>query len=495
MRFLRFCSFFLLFGFAIVANGQIQNPGDDDLFRELEVTEIRLTMSASDKTFLLADENRYESIYVSATVQFTNSRLNGVSRTNVGVRLRGNTARGHDKRSYKIDFREYGGEKFRDHKKINLKPDVNDPTMARELLSMHIYRKMGVPAARVAPAVLYINGEFMGTYLILEQLDDEFLDRRFGHEIGFLYKCAYGATLVNNGQVYNGDMYESEMNQELDTRAELVNFVNALNTTSSANFASVIEDYFDVDMYLRQLAVEAILGHWDGYSYNKNNFYLYYNGQTGIFHYIPYDTDNTWGIDWLGQNWGTYDLESFYHPSDPRPLTRRILDVPAYEQRYLAYIGALLNTTFRTDYLYPLFDQVEALFDPWVEQDTYFNNAFNFSYSFFQNSFNYSTSGHVKYGLRGYVEARIAASEQYVTNINGQLATYELFPNPSYRPEFYISTTSTSADIGVFDLNGRSITHAVRQTSSGKWMVTLAQDQPGLYMIRVGDTTTKWLYR
>lgn len=495
MRFIRFSSNFLVFAVAIVATAQIQNPGDDDLFRELEVTEIRVTMSAADKTFLLAEENRYAEIYVPADVTFTNTELNVVEVKNVGIRLRGNTARGHDKRSYKIDFREYGGEKFKDYKKINLKPDVNDPTMARELLSMHIYRKMGVPAARIAPAALYMNNEFMGTYLMVEQLDDEFIDKRYGHEEGFLYKCAYGATLQDNGQVYNGDLYESEMNDELDTRAELDLFVDKLNNTASVNFVSVIEQYFDVDMYLRQLAVEAILGHWDGYSYNKNNFYLFYNGQTNRFVFIPYDTDNTWGIDWVGQNWGTFDIEIFYHPSDPRPLTRRILEVPAYQSKYLLYVNNLLSTYFRSDYLLPLFSQLEALFDPWVAQDTYFDNAFGFSRTFFQNNYDYSTSGHVEYGLRGFLNTRYSSTDQYILSTDDAAKRLAVYPNPSTAPMCTLISSSAFSGVKVRDLSGKRVNYTLQQVAPQQWNISLANATPGMYVIQAGEQSIKWVVR
>ena len=36
-----------------------------------------------------------------------------------------------------------------------------------------------------------------------------------------------------------------------------------------------IEDNFEVDLYLKTLAAEILIGHWDGYAYNHNNYYLY----------------------------------------------------------------------------------------------------------------------------------------------------------------------------------------------------------------------------
>lgn len=495
MQILRFLHFYLAFCFAIVVNAQIDNPDNDKLFREFEITEIRVSMSASDKTILLAEENRYAEIYVPADLVIKNSQLNNVEVLNVGVRLRGNTARQHSKRSFKIDFREYGGTKFEDHKKINLKPNVNDPTMVRELLSMHLYRKMGVPAPRVAPAALYINDEYMGSYLITEQVDDEFVDRRFGHEEGFLYKCSYGASLTNNGQVYDESVFESEINEELDTRAELNVFVNVLNNTTSIGMTTVLPDYFDVNTYLRQLAVESMIGHWDGYSYNKNNFYLFYDGQTGLMNFIPYDTDNTWGIDWIGGNWGNYNIESFYHPSDSRPLTKKLLAVSAYKEAYIRNIGIFLQAYFNPEYLYPLFDQLETLMGPKVQSDTYFDNAFGFSYSFFQSSFDNASGQHVQYGLRSYLTERINTTTDYILNVSSG-SPIVIYPNPSANPNFTLSNlTGDELSIEIFDINGKRVSFNVDRTSQSDWRISLVNETPGLYLIKYNQTAIKWMYR
>jgi spore coat protein H len=65
------------------------------------------------------------------------------------------------------------------------------PTMIRELLTLKYYREMNVPAARTHHVRLYMNDEYMGIYLNVEQIDDEFLNQRHGHEEGFLYKCFF----------------------------------------------------------------------------------------------------------------------------------------------------------------------------------------------------------------------------------------------------------------------------------------------------------------
>lgn len=488
-------TFFVSLIFATVVNAQNPNPGEDAVYLEREVTEIRITMSAEDNELIHAEENRYAEIYVPSEIRISNSMLDEVVTTGPGVRLRGNTSRGHDKRPYKIDFKEFDGSKFEGYKKFNLKPNVNDPTVVRELLAMHLYRAMNVPAIRVTPATVYINDEYKGVYLNTEQIDDQFVDSRFGHEEGFLYKCSYGANLSNDGQIFDNDIYESKINEELDTRAELDNFVKILNNTSNSSFQTEIEKVFNVDSYLRQMAVEAVLGHWDGYSYNQNNFYLFYDGQTKLVEFIPYDADNTWGIDWIDRDWATRNITSFYRGGNQRPLSTRILGVETYRNQYYRYLKQLYEDYFTAEYLEPLFDHYETLLKPLVEVDTYFSLAFDFTMDDFNAAFDYGTKDHVEYGLRGFLETRRNSGWEEVLKVVtglGDLERVIVYPNPSKEPRFsFISLREP--DVTIYSMDGKLIPYEISQKSTNDYEVYLHVGNANeLYIVLVDGLKTKW---
>lgn len=479
--------------FAIVVNAQKVNPEEDAVYLEREVTEIRITMSAEDKELLHAEENRWAEIYVPSEITISNSILDNELATGAGVRLRGNTSRDHDKRPYKIDFKEFDGSKFKGYKKFNLKPNVNDPSIIRELLSMHLYRAMNVPAIRVTPATVYINNEYMGIYLNTEQVDDEFVDSRFGHENGFLYKCSWGANLSNDGQVFDNNIYESKMNESEDTRAELDAFVKVLNNTSDTDFKSEIEKVFNVDSYLRQMAVEAVLGHWDAYSYNQNNYYLFYDAETKLVEFIPYDTDNTWGIDWIDRDWGTRNLLSFYRGGNPRPLSTRILDVNEYERRYKRYLKELYENYFNSGYIEPLLDHYEALLKPYIEEDSYYELAFGFTLNDYDVSFYTGTKSHVEYGLRGYLNTRRGTGWNEILNVTGiRQSSIGIYPNPSSMPSFSFNSVG-QPEINVYDITGKCIPILVTSKNLGKHEVTLVGGiQSNIYLIEIDGVKSKW---
>lgn len=481
------------------------SPGVDEIYRPAELAEIHLTLSEEDKAFFYEPENVASEEYKPATFRMVNSRFDTILSTQVGLRLRGNTSRNHDKKGFKIDFREYGGEKFYDYKKFNLKPNVNDPTLIRELLTLQIYNEMGVPAARTHHTKLFINGEYMGVYLNIEQIDDEFLDLRYGHEEGFLYKCSYGANLKNDGQVFNTVVFETEINKDLDNRAELDNLVKVLNNTSDSQFGVQFQKVFNIDTYLRQLAVEALLGHWDAYSYNQNNFYLYYNGETGKFDFIPYDADNTWGIDWVDRDWATRDLNEWPRNNEPRPLSTRILAIDAYKNNYLYYLGELMDKYFNEAYLLPLLEQYKDVLDEAVETDTYYGRAFGYTHNDFLNSFEFKTDvNHVDYGLKQYLATRRSTALNQVDFPDFVLSSgrpldgpTSIFPNPSLNQYFYLSSsTLVNQQVVVYHISGSQVPVEVLALQHGLYKVIMPQSLvTGLYIIETGKETLKWVYQ
>jgi spore coat protein H len=504
--------FLILFFLSFSVYAQPGDPGGDPpggepvateeyIFRPDELSIIRLTLSPEDKAFLLDPDNAESEVYLPAVFEMSNSQMDTTLSFTVGVRLRGNTSRYHNKKPFKIDFREFGGEKFFGYKKFNLKSNVNDPSQVREPLTLLYYREMGVPAARTHPLRLYMNDEYMGVYSNVEQIDDEFLDLRYGHEDGFLYKCFYGANLLDNGQVFNTGMYESEINTDLDTRAELDHFVGILNNTATSNFPTEIEKVFEVDRYLRQLAVEAMLGHWDGYSYNQNNYYLFYNGQTGKIEFIPYDVDNTWGIDWLGKDWATRDLNNWAKTDQPRPLTTRILSITTYRKKYETYLSTLAEKYFREDYLIPKLDLYKAILDEAIQEDTYFDDTFGFTYTDFLNSFTEGMDNHVTYGIMEYLQVRTqAALEQrpdLITAVdNDPSLVSQVYPNPSHSPKIYISTNHIpTVNPIVYSSTGQEIPVQINYLDNQRAELSLPNELPfGLYIIQFNNTLHRWIY-
>lgn len=334
----------------------------------------------------------------------------------IGFRLRGNTSRHSGKKSFKVSFNTFErGKRWQGFKDLNLNGEHNDPTLLRSKLSWDLLRAAGVPAPRANHVELYINGNYHGLYLNVEHINDDFAASRFGNDEGNLYKCLYPADLKflgNDPDEYKAAFwgrraYELGTNESTDDYTDLAHFIGILNNSSDSEFRCRIYEVFNVYDYLNTMAADVLMGNWDGYIYNKNNFYLYHNTASGRFEYIPYDLDNTWGIDWIGPDWGTRNLYAWQAASpEVRPLYSRLLNVPEFRNYYSQRIKYLLDSVLRPNVWFPKIDALKAMIEPYVQRDPYYPLSYGYTPNDFQASFEQALGGHVDYGLKPFLTTR-----------------------------------------------------------------------------------------
>ncbi|MEM8757810.1 MAG: CotH kinase family protein [Planctomycetota bacterium] len=335
------------------------------LFVDDEVTEIFVTVSPGDLAAMLADP--FDNTFRECTVRIVNSRIDDTV-TQVAIRPRGNTSRNALKKSWKLKFNEFvPGREVRGLEKLNLNGHQNDVSIVRGKLSWDLYNGFGVPSSRASMVRLVINDGSLvdGVYTNVEQIDDEFLDAWFGNDDGNLYQCSFKGERADLRFVPPGDAqayatlgtptYELENDSGANQHADLAEFIAFLENADDATFAAEIVDRFSVDTFLRSLAVDCVNGHWDNLWFGANNFFLYANPDTGRFEYIPYDLDNTGGVDFFSVDWATrppldfgnggfgWDNGSPFGDGPEPPLVRRILAIDAYCDQYLRYVRELVG--------------------------------------------------------------------------------------------------------------------------------------------------------
>jgi len=308
-------------------------------------------------------------------------------------------------------------------------------------LGWDLLRQFGVPAPRCNHVELYLNNQYVGLYNNIEHIDEEFVEARFGNKDGNLYKCLWPADLTfkslnpdayksgNNGQ----RTYDLKTNEEVDDYSDLANFITILNNTPDENLPCELEAVFNVDTYLKVIVFDIFSANWDGPILNKNNFYLYHNTATNKFEYIPYDIDNTFGIDWFGEDWASRAIYSWAPTGEPRPIYNRIMGIPEYRNRFSFYFNEFLDKFLQADSLANYLYQKRDFLAPSIENDKFYSRDYGFSLTDFNQSFDNKLSiHHVPIGLTEYIEKRIrTAKEQLeikeiapIININ-----YDAFSN------------------------------------------------------------------
>ncbi len=418
---LRFVLSILLYCLLLPFLARAQQPAYNPVFNDEFVPRITILIDDASLTQILNPSNANSDEEFPATFIFSSPELTDTL-TNIGFRLRGNTSRVSQKKSFKVSFNSFEkGRKFQGLEKLNLNGEHNDPSVIRSKLSWDLFQAMGLPASRANHVELYINEEYRGLYINVEHLDEQFLQSRFGNDAGNLYKCLYPADLTYrgpNGSDYNffsGDRRTYDLKlRDTDEGAydDLARFIDVVNNSDDQTFEANLESIFDVNRYLQILAIEVMTGSWDGYWYLKNNYYLYFNPESARFHFIPFDYDNTFGIDFLRQDWGERNIYSWGHPSEPRPLTNRILASEIFRDRFSYYLQQLLDQEFSTEKLIPRVDQLMNMITGSAVGDVFRTRDYGFSIDDFFDSYTEALGGHVEYGLKPFIETRINATQQ-----------------------------------------------------------------------------------
>ena len=193
-----------------------------------------------------------------------------------------------EKPSFSVKLDEFDEEaNLHGLKKLLLNNSKQDPSFLREQIGEVLHDRAGVPAARTAHAVVSVNGVDRGIDVVTEAIDKRFLRLHFGevNDEGALYEgpcCGDFAEDIDAVELDGGDDGGG---------AELRSLAAAIQDAPDEQLAAEVSERLDLSRFLTTYALEALLGHWDGYAYRANNYYLYENPADGRFVFIAHGMD------------------------------------------------------------------------------------------------------------------------------------------------------------------------------------------------------------
>ena len=196
----------------------------------------------------------------------------------------------------------------------------------------------------------------------------------------------------------------------------MIHFIDELNNTNSTEFPCAIQQVFDVDRYLKTLVYEILIGHWDGYAGNKNNYYLYQRPSDGKFVFIEYDMDNTYGIDWFNENWSVRNINNWHMGN--RPLIQRLFAVPYFKDQFNLYMNQALNTIFNQDWLQQL-ENKQNLISQAAFEDLYKQLDYGYTNSDFTASLTDAFGAHVTMSISEFLNTRLQSALAQVQPFQG----------------------------------------------------------------------------
>lgn len=434
----------------------------------------------------------------------------------VGLRIKGNTSRDAQKKSLRIDFDEFLPFTFQGLKKMNINGNHNDPSMCRQYLSEYTMNQAYLPSVRGNLIQLYLNGVYFGLRNNSEFIDKIFVQSRFGNSNGNLYKCNWPAELtwLGSAQKPYKDMmngtdraYQLKTNETADDYSDLVGLINVINNSPTDSFDARINRVFNVQAYLKTLAMEVLLGHWDSYFCNKNNYFLYHNTKTGKFEYLPYDMDNTFGVQWGYANINNRNIHNWGNKAgSTSPLVYKLFSITKYKRDFEFYIRDFLKDEYHTDSLYKELDRLKSMLDTAILKDPFYNgdfkNDYGYNWSSWNTSFTQANGGHVSFGIKPFIADRTASAISQMLFANLQkinLESFAIFPNPSediLNIQFLKPAHSETLDLKIYDEINRLIVSQDLAITENFTSIHVKDLLPGVYVIHLeGHVPQKFMKR
>jgi spore coat protein H len=316
-------------------------------------------------------------VYIPATVTF-----DGEVFPSVGLRLKGNSSllnswrAGVEKLPLRLNFDEFEaqvpevrGQTFFGFQNINLNNNSMDASFLHSRIGHDLFGQAGVPSSATAfVRVSFDRGQgmsYLGLYTMVEIPGRALLNRTFAGASGNLYKpSGTGARWTR----FVEESFQKETNERAADWSDVQAAITALNSSraDAAAWRSRLETTFNVQGFLRWLAMNTVIGNGDSYGgLAPHNYYLYGDPlQRDRLQWIPWDLDLAFGGMTSGPE-GTLDL--FHDRIDASwPLIRYLMDDPTYRASYRTSVEQILSAVFQPGPLAARLRQEHAMIAPHV---------------------------------------------------------------------------------------------------------------------------------
>jgi ankyrin repeat protein/spore coat protein CotH len=342
----------------------------DDIFPTDRVLDVQITVADEDwdkiryqarDFFSALHESRKVAppegpyTYVNASVT-----IDGVAFPQIGLRKKGflgsqSTTRPSLKIKLNHTDKNAGIEGLTN---LTLNNNQQDISLMSQFMGYALFNAVGSPAPRCAYARVTVNGRNLGVYSHVETVRKSFLRRAFGTDDGTLYEGPY----VDFYEGWVGS-FEHKTGNDAPEREKIQQLIEVLEGDSK-NIEGAIGELVDLDTFYTFWAVEGLLGFWDGYSGNNNNFFIYLNPTTDKFHFLP------WGADSLF----TKHSKLQHHNKAGAPIsvkTQGLLTHKLYQQksgreRYAKALMGILEKHWNEAELLAEIDRIDTMVKPYL---------------------------------------------------------------------------------------------------------------------------------
>jgi spore coat protein H len=258
-----------------------------DAFFAGPVVHLEFTFKPSDWEDLKKDNRRY----AECTMIETATDGKKTEYKHVAVKLKGaaGSTQGPDQKpGLTVSLDKFkGSERFHGMEKFHLNNGAQDGSLLNEFIGGEMSRAAGVPASRCTHVVVKWNGRDTGLYLFKESFTKDFLSYFYEKTDGSLYDGHFISEI-------DGDLEKQQGGDKADKR-DLKALAAACKEGDPKVRWQKLAERLDLNEYLRCLAMEIILTHWDGYNFNRNNYRVYFDPKSGKANFFIHGIDQIYG--------------------------------------------------------------------------------------------------------------------------------------------------------------------------------------------------------
>lgn len=290
--------------------------------------------------------------------------IDGKQIKNVGIRKKGFLGSLDSERpSLKVRFDKYKKQSpYGEIDRLTLNNNKQDDSKLSQYLSYKLFADNGIPAPRCSFAKVSVNGKSLGIYSHVESVKPPMLARVFGDGTGLLAEGTLADALPSAQQ-----RFEYKSKHKKTTGIERLTEVLEKAELDIEELESVV----NIDSFMRFWATESLIGFWDGYTHNQNNFFVYENPEDSRLCFMPWGTDSAF-TTYVPRIIDPIKNLSVHTSS---ALANRLYHHPQMRARYLKALKSILATTWNEEQLLAEVDRVERMLSPEVLSERRFNGG------------------------------------------------------------------------------------------------------------------------
>lgn len=378
----------------IPALPQAFNPVYPTLFTNLsssnEIATIIMSVNASQLNAYNEDpKSKHKDAEITELAYINSKEIHQFQKA--GLKTSGQSTKDFSKQSWAIELDKYNKNATEKsllfgRTTLKLRAEETDASFAREKLVFDMLAASGAATLSGSWVRVFINNEAYGLFLMIDDASTHFIDDVLH---GGNWKYPYtGVTFKGNALsddeegnlVYEGndtskyskDLYKledkgedktvfknnsQEIIMEFTRRLSQVNASDATDAQHPGSIANLIDS---PENTLRHLAINFLIGSWDGFWYQASNYYLNQDMNSKKWTLITYDFDETYGNGIENEKLNTIAYQNYSRAGSQRPLVEVFLNNTYYAGVFEDTLKTIVKRFFKPSI-------VDARLQAWYE--------------------------------------------------------------------------------------------------------------------------------